>query len=133
MAEETPVTSNEETEPNSKSILNTVKKTAAGLTADDDSFDDDIIIFINNAFFKLKQLGVFKTPYTITGATETWTDCLGENEAKLSSVPAYISLYVKMTFDPNQNGTLQNSLKEELREMEQRFIYECDPTYDDVS
>lgn len=114
------------------SILNSVKKTAAGLTEDDDSFDDDIIMFINNAFAKLKQLGVFTTPYVITGAEETWSDCLGERAAKLASVPAYVSLYVKLTFDPNQNGTLQNSLKEELREMEQRFVYECDPNYDEI-
>lgn len=114
------------------SILNSVKKTAAGLTEDDDSFDDDIIIFINSAFAKLKLLGVFATPYTITGAEETWSDCLGDRAAELASVPEYISQYVKLTFDPNQNGTLQNSLKEHLREMEQYFIYNCDPNYDDV-
>lgn len=115
------------------SILNSVKKTAAGLTAEDDSFDDDIVIFINSAFATLKQCGVFNTPYVITGASETWSDCLGDDVYKLASVPAYVSLYVKSKFDPNQNGTLQNSLLEELKEMEQRFIYECDPKYDETS
>lgn len=116
----------EETVDVDSSILLSVKK-VVGLAPDDTSFDTDIIIHTNSAFFKLKQLNVFQTPYTIADNTATWSDCLGEDEARLSLVKSYIPLYVKYLFDPDTNGTLHKALKEELTEMEHRFIYECDP------
>jgi hypothetical protein len=111
------------------SILLSVKK-VLGLSPEDTSFDEDIIMHINSAFFKLKQLAVFTEPYTIEDDTATWGDALGDNEAKLSAVKTYIYLYVKYIFDPNINGTIHNAYKAELTEMEHRFLYECDPSYD---
>ena len=111
------------------SILISVKK-VLGLSYDDTSFDEDIIMHINSAFFTLKQLNVFQTPYNITDNTATWSSCLGDNESKLSLVKSYIYLYVKYLFDPSTNGTLHNAMKSELTEMEQRLLYECDPVYD---
>lgn len=111
------------------SILLSVKK-VIGLSPEDTSFDEDIIMHINSAFFKLKQLAVFTEPYTIEDNTATWSDALGENKAKLSAVKTYVFLYVKYIFDPNTNGTLHNAYKQEMTEMEQRFLYECDPSYD---
>jgi hypothetical protein len=116
----------EETVDVDSSILLSVKK-VIGLTPDDVSFDTDIIMHINSAFFKLKQLNVFQSPYSITDSTATWSDCLGEDEERLCAVKTYITLYVRYIFDPNTNGTLHNAMKSELTEMEQRFIYECDP------
>lgn len=110
------------------SILLSVKK-VIGIVPEVTSFDEDIIMHINSAFFKLKQLNVFQTPYNISDDRETWSDCLGEDEAKLSAVKTYVTLYVKYIFDPNTNGTLHNAMKSELTEMEQRFLYECDPSY----
>ena len=127
--EETPTTTDPEPIDVDSSILLSVKK-VIGLTPDDTSFDTDIIMHINSAFFKLKQVNVFQSPYTISDATATWTDCLGEREAQLSAVKTYITLYVRYIFDPNTNGTLHNAMKSELTEMEQRFLYECDPVYD---
>ena len=111
------------------SILLSVKK-INNLHVEDTSFDTDIVMHINSAFFKLKQLNVFQSPYNITDATATWSDCLGENETKLSMVKSYVSLYVRYLFDPSTNGTLHNAMKSELTEMEQRLLYECDPVYD---
>lgn len=108
------------------SILLSVKK-IIGQGPDDTSFDTDIIIHTNSAFFKLKQLNVFQTPYRITDSTATWSDCLGEDEDRLSLVKSYVPLYVKYLFDPDTNGTLHKALKDELTEMEHRFLYECDP------
>ena len=116
----------EETVDVDSSILLSVKK-VIGLTPDDLSFDTDIVMHINSAFFKLKQLNVFQSPYNITDSTATWSDCLGEDEERLCAVKTYICLYVRYIFDPNTNGTLHNAMKSELTEMEQRFIYECDP------
>lgn len=126
--EETPTTTDPEPIDVDSSILLSVKK-VIGLTPDDTSFDTDIIMHINSAFFKLKQLAVISEPFNITDETTTWSDALGENEYKLSSVKTYIYLYVKYIFDPNTNGTLHNAYKQELTEMEQRFLYECDPSY----
>lgn len=114
------------------SILLDIKK-VLGLNPDDTSFDIDIIMHINSAFFKLKQLAVISEPFNITDETTTWTDALGENESKLSSCKTYIYLYVRYIFDPNTNGTLHNAMKSELTEMEQRFLYECDPPYNNPS
>lgn len=119
----------EETVDVDSSILLSVKK-VIGLTPDDTSFDTDIIMHINSGFFKLKQVNVFQSPYSISDATATWTDCLGEREAQLEAVKTYITLYVRYIFDPATNGTLHNAMKSELTEMEQRFLYECDPVYD---
>ena len=127
--EETPTTTDPEPIDVDSSILLSVKK-VIGLTPDDTSFDTDIIMHINSAFFKLKQLNVFQSPYNITDATATWADCLGDREAKLCAVKTYITLYVRYIFDPQTNGTLHNAMKSELTEMEQRFLYECDPVYD---
>ena len=114
------------------SILLSVKK-VLGLTYDDTSFDEDIIMHINSAFFKLKQLNVFQSPYNISDALATWSDCLGEDEERLCAVKTYITLYVRYIFDPDTNGTLHNARKQELTEMEQRFLYECDPGYNNTN
>ena len=127
--EETPTTTDPEPIDVDSSILLSVKK-VIGLTPDDTSFDTDIIMHINSGFFKLKQLNVFQSPYNITDSADTWSDCLGEDEERLCAVKTYISLYVRYIFDPNTNGTLHNAMKSELTEMEQRFLYECDPSYD---
>ena len=127
--EETPTTTDPEPIDVDSSILLSVKK-INNLHVDDTSFDTDIVMHINSAFFKLKQLNVFQSPYTITDATATWSDCLGEDEERLCAVKTYISLYVRYLFDPSTNGTLHNAMKSELTEMEQRLLYECDPVYD---
>lgn len=111
------------------SILLSVKK-VIGQGPEDTSFDTDIIMHINSGFFKLKQLNVFQSPYTISDSTATWSDCLGDDEERLCAVKTYISLYVRYIFDPSSNGTLHKAMKDELTEMEQRFLYECDPSYD---
>jgi hypothetical protein len=113
----------------SDSILLSVKK-INNLHVEDTSFDTDIVMHINSAFFKLKQLNVIQTPFNIADDTTTWSQLLGENETKLAMVKSYVSLYVRYLFDPSTNGTLHNALKSELTEMEQRFLYECDPVYD---
>ena len=116
----------------SDSILLSVKK-INNLYVEDTSFDTDIIMHINSAFFKLKQLNVIQTSFNIADDTTTWSQLLGENETKLSMVKSYVSLYVRYLFDPSTNGTLHNAMKSELTEMEQRFLYECDPVYDTPS
>lgn len=126
--EESPTTTDPEPIDVDSSILLSVKK-VIGLGPEDTSFDTDIIMHINSGFFKLKQLNVFQSPYTISDSTATWSDCLGEDEERLCAVKTYISLYVRYIFDPHTNGTIHNAYKAELTEMEHRFLYECDPTY----
>lgn len=112
------------------SIFYSIKK-LIGLAPEDSSFDMDIMVHINSAFFKLKQLAVIDKPFVITDETNTWSEALGGDVDKLASVKTYIYLYVKYLFDPNTNGTIHNAYKQEMTEMEQRFLYECDPVYDD--
>lgn len=110
------------------SILLSIKK-VLGLLPEDTSFDADIFMHINSAFFKLKQLAVLDNAFKIQDETTTWADALGENETKLEAVKSYIYLYVRYLFDPGTNGTIMNAYKQEMTEMEHRFLYECDPAY----
>ena len=102
------------------SILNTIKK-KLGLDADYDAFDEDIIVSINTAFFKLRQLGVGpKKGFRITSNEETWDNFI-ENEEMVEAVKDYIYFDVKQTFDPPTSSFVMDSLKAKAEELEWRL------------
>lgn len=99
-----------------ESILNSVKKTL-NLLADDQSFDQDVILYINSALSNLNQLGVGPdSGFMITGNTETWETFLG-NDPRLNNVKTYVCLTVRMLFDPPTTGFLVTAMKEQLQEL----------------
>lgn len=108
------------------SILTSIKG-LLGPDADYDVFDQDIIIFINSALATLTQLGVGPSGgFRITGATETWSDFLGDAQ-DLDSVKSYIFMKVKMAFDPPANGSVLNAYEEACKEYEWRLNVAVDP------
>lgn len=115
------------------SILRTIKKMIGGVEDDDfTGFDTDLIVHINSALRILNQLGVGAIGFNITGLDETWNDFLGKDEAILSEVKTYIYLKVKLVFDPPSNSFTQQSMKDEIKELEWRMNVEVDPRLEEV-
>lgn len=101
-------------------ILTSVK-IQLSLMPEDDSFDDELVMYINAAFSVLTQLGVGPiTGFSITGYDETWddyvVDIVQSNMAK-----HYVAMKVKSMFDPPSNSTVYNKMLEQLQEYEWRL------------
>lgn len=119
-------------EPSTESIENSILndiKSMLGPTYDDDSFDTDIIIYINSIFTILRQLGVGPaTGYRIKDEKNVWSEFV-KDEEMLDAVKTYIYLKVKLTFDPPLNASLVESFTNQVKELEWRLnvSVESDP------
>ena len=103
-----------------QSILKTIKQ-LVGCPDDFEQFDLDLTIHINSAFATLTHLGVGpKGGYRITGVDNAWSE-FEEDTQKLSLIKDYVYIKTRLLFDPPTSGSLMDSLKEQLREMEWRL------------
>jgi hypothetical protein len=103
------------------SILNSIKKNV-GLTEDYTAFDSDIIMYINSVFSTLKQLGVGPDAgFSIDDASTEWVDYLGADLLDFNEVRTYITLRVRMLFDPPQTSFHVTAMKEQIQEHEWRL------------
>ena len=103
-----------------ESIFTTIKN-LLGVPADDDSFDADILTYINSAFYSLRQIGVGpKEGFVITGADQTWND-FDTNASLIGEVKTYIQQKVRLLFDPPNNSFLVSAIQENLKELEFRL------------
>ena len=103
-----------------KSILDDIKK-LVGVSTEDLSFDNDIIIHINSAFMILNQLGVGPiTGFSISDSSKKWNNYITEAD-DLEAVKTYIYLKVKIIFDPPLSGTVMEALKQTISELEWRL------------
>lgn len=102
------------------SILISVKKTL-GLSADYDSFDEDVIIHINSALAALTQLGVGpEEGFAIDGETQEWDDI--EEDPRLQGfIKTYIFLKVSLSWDPPAIGYLLDAKNNQIKEHEFRI------------
>jgi len=108
------------------SILTSIKK-LLGIHEEYTEFDKDLVIHINSAFFVLYQLGVGDdptTPFSITDASSTWYDFI--SPSKVDLVKSYIYLKVRLMFDPPQNSSLLQAMKEQIAEFEWRATVSTD-------
>lgn len=101
------------------SILISIKK-LLGITEEYTHFDQDIIMHINSVLFTLKQVGVVLYKESVTGATETWDDVLGET-TNLEAVKSYVYLKVRILFDPPSSSVLMESINRQINEFEWRL------------
>jgi len=98
------------------SILKTIKK-PLNISADDDAFNDDLILFINSELAVVRQLGPgLSAPLVIVDDTTTWADLFGEDTELIQLVKSYIYLGTRIKFDPPTSGPALNSLKESRTE-----------------
>lgn len=108
------------------SILTSVKK-MIGITQEDTSFDEDIIMHINTVFFILNQLGVGPAePFTIEDDLAEWSMFL-ESPTSLQLVKTYMKLKVQLLFDPPSNSSITNAINQSISELEFRLNIAVDP------
>lgn len=104
------------------SILTLVKKMCGGISEEDESFDDDIITYVNNAFAFLTQLGVGSpSGFSIHDKSSIWTDYISAGPL-LELVKTYICTKARLMFDPPQTAALMDSLKQIISENEWRIL-----------
>ena len=98
------------------SILVDIKK-YCHIASDDDSFDDELILYLNGLFRRLYTLGIGTGNFDISDDTTTWADLLtSEEEKKLHDVKNYIGLRARKIFDPPTSGIQMQALEEEIKE-----------------
>lgn len=111
---------------NDESILTSVKK-AIGLMPDQIEFDSDIIIHTNSVFMILAQMGVGPARgFRIEDATAKWSDFLSDGDDNYESVKTYVSVKVRLIFDPPSNSSYLQTLKDIASELEWRLNFEAE-------
>lgn len=102
-----------------QSILLSTKK-ILGLGADDDSFDLDVLTFINTAFSTLNDVGVGPSGGFFIGDDEyTWDDFAVDaavDDVQVNDIRTYVFLRCRMLFDPPATPYLINAFKDQLDE-----------------
>lgn len=107
------------------SILNSVKK-MLGITEEDTSFDEDIIMHINTVFMIIHQLGAGPDGgFSISDEESTWDDYFGE-EQPLESIKSYMYLKVRSIFDPPTSGAVKEAVNNNIKELEFRINVAAD-------
>lgn len=102
------------------SIFTTIKS-LLDIHDDDDSFDADILTFINTAFYSLRQIGVGpRNGFVIDGPDQTWSD-FSEDQSLISEVKTYIQQKVRLLFDPPNNAFLVSAIQDNIKELEFRL------------
>lgn len=104
------------------SVLKTIK-TMIGVAEDDDSFDQFIMVLINNELFKLRQIGVVTEQTIVEDRTVDWSEII-DDEGLFDPIKTYIYCNVKLAFDPPQNSTMLQTLKDIAKEAEWRLYTE---------
>lgn len=102
------------------SILTSVKK-VLGLSADYTAFDEDVIMHTNSVLSILTQLGVGpEDGFFISDDTTEWSEFIADDN-QLNSVKTYVSLRVRMLFDPPQTSYLIGAMEKQISELEYRL------------
>lgn len=111
------------------SILSSVKQ-ILGIPADDEFFDQTLIMHINSVFSILRQLGCGSAEgFLLIDSSGTWDDFFGDwDQKKLQLVKTYMAAKVRQLFDPPTNGTVANALERQIAELEWRINVQVDPS-----
>lgn len=110
------------------SILTTTKE-LSGVTAEYDSFDKDLVMYINSVFLVLKQLGIGpKDGFVIKDASSTWDEYIPDDEVLRESVKSYMGDKTRLRFDPPTSSVLLDALRQNIAEFEWRLNLEAETT-----
>lgn len=102
------------------SILTTTKK-ILGITEDDESFDVDVLTFINTVFADLSQLGVGpENGFAIEDKTVMWATYLGD-DLNMNQVPTYMYFRTRLMFDPPATQAAINAMQAQVDKLEFRL------------
>ena len=98
-------------------VLSSVKE-SLGLQSDDDSFNGELLIFINSSLGVVSQLGVGVTFVTITNETD-WGS-LEIPDDQLAMVKPLVALKTRLLFDPPSTGYVLDAYEREIKQLEAR-------------
>lgn len=102
------------------SILDSVKK-VLGISFDYTVFDPEITLHINSVLSDLNQVGIGPTDgLAITDNTAVWSDFIG-TDLNLNQVKSYISLRVRLLFDPPSSSYVLAAWQQEVAKFEWRL------------
>lgn len=112
-------------------ILDTIKE-LLGSTDAYSAFDKQLIVHINSVLSAVCQLGAGPdVPFRLTTGNETWGEVIGNNPY-IELIKDYVYIKTKLVFDPPQNSTILNALKEECKEIEWRLNVAVDPGWEKI-
>ena len=106
----------------SDSILNTIKR-SLDIATDDTSFDTVLLLHINTVFSDLYQLGLGaygSDEHEINDENDLWADAFG-SQKNLKMIKSYMTLRVRLIFDPPPAGFTTNSFQAQVDKMEYRI------------
>ena len=107
---------------NTDSILLTAK-THCNVSAEDTSFDAELIEDTNTILGILPQLGIGPNEgIIIEDGTNRWSDFLS-GEPKIGMIKSYVGKRVRLLFDPPSNSQHLEALKATISELESRITY----------
>lgn len=126
------------------SILMDVRA-ACNVAPEDDGFDVQLIPLINSQLMVAHQLGIAPNGFTISDASTTWREMLGENGEQLAAIKTWLGYTVLLMFDPPDNGTVLKSYQDQVAKLEwmlcnkslleghvREYVPEHAAVYDDV-
>lgn len=106
-----------------ESILISIKKAIGGLSESYEHFDPEIIMHINSIFIRLMTLGVGpKNGFQISDKFSTWADFLGTDEVFYNDIKTYITLKVRLIFDPPASSVLTQQINASISELESLLV-----------
>lgn len=108
-----------------ESILISVKQ-KLGIVEDDDSFDSEIIDYINTVFMILAQFGVGPSEgFSIEDEDAVWEDFI-QDDANLMPVRTYVAHKVRLMFDPPTGSSVMDALNRTIAELEWRLHFNAE-------
>ena len=108
------------------SILMTIRKLVCG-DPYADHFDSDLLVHINACFSILNQLGVGpENGFVVTDETQSWSSYSG-NDLILNMVKTYVTLKVRVIFDPPLTSSVLEAMNKEISQLEWRLNVAVDP------
>ena len=108
------------------SILMTIRKLVCG-NPYADHFDTDLLVHINACFSVLNQLGVGpEKGFVVTDETQNWDDYTADSTV-LNLVKTYITLKVRLIFDPPLTNSVLEAMNKEISQLEWRLNVAVDP------
>jgi hypothetical protein len=108
------------------SILMTIRKLVCG-DPYADHFDTDLLVHINACFSILNQLGVGpENGFVVTDETQSWSSYIADNHI-LNMVKTYITLKVRVIFDPPLTSSVLEAMNKEISQLEWRLNVAVDP------
>lgn len=96
-------------------IFESIKK-KLGPDVSENYFDSDIMSYINTCLQRLNGLGIGQSGFLIETGNETWEE-FEPNFAKLPGIDTFTYLKCRLFFDPSANGTITNTINEQIREL----------------